>query len=213
MNITIKAVNESEAERYLELLSNEELDRAKSYKGKSDYLASVVAHGTKRELLSKLLNCKPNDITFGKGKYGKPFVKNSKNIYFNLSHSEGYVAIATSRNKDIGIDIDFEKKDNFSSNFEMILTRNEIDEYKKIQYKKYYLLKKWVIKESITKANGTGLYSDFRKITLREYTYEKSLSNAIIDGKYFFSKLFTFKKGFFSVASSRNIKSISINYL
>ena len=201
MDITIKTVNESEAERYSELLSSDELDRAKSYRQKPDYLASVVAHGLKRELISRLLNCKPNDISFSKGEHGKPFVNNSDNIYFNISHSEGYVAIATSKNEDIGIDIDFFRKVDYSSIFEMILTEDEICRYKKTEHKKDYLLKNWIIKESLTKAYGTGLYTDFRKIVLKEDVNDKSLFHAIVDGKYFFSKLFPFKHGYLSRGS------------
>lgn len=212
-NITVKKVTQSEADRYSEILSNEEAARANSYIQKSDTLRSIVAHGLKRELISRELRCDPKEILFSIGAYGKPRCIKKNAIKFNISHSGDYVAIGTSRDHEIGIDIEFFKNKNYHSISKFALTPYEYRKYKSIGYDKNYLLKIWVTKESLTKTNGTGLHTDFRNIYIKEDSNNKFSSSALVDDKYYFSTLFNYKDGFFSVSSNEKLSKIRTNYL
>lgn len=53
----------------------------------------------------KEYNLKEKDIEYEFSKYGKPYIKNNKEIYFNISHSSK-LAICAISNKEVGCDIE-----------------------------------------------------------------------------------------------------------
>ena len=95
-------------ERWLELLSEEELARYSRLATSELKLEFVVSHGVLRELLGAYLGTDPRYITFALGQFGKPRVvtPEMRVIEFNVSHSYGVVALAFSREHTLGIDIE-----------------------------------------------------------------------------------------------------------
>ncbi len=99
--------------------------------------------------------------------------------YFSISHSDGYVAVAVSREA-CGVDIENrEVADNLAR---LVLTKKETAEFNNLQDKSGYMLNKWVLKESIFKSLGqknfapkkieTDTYSTFYKqIEVGEKTF------------------------------------------
>ncbi len=111
-------------------------------------------------LLNKLL--KEENITqpiFKTHKYGKAYISNCENIYFNLSHSEKLIACAIS-DMEVGIDVEFNdpaidlniaKNYFYNSEYESIMnSENPSDEF----------FKYWVLKESYMKYTGLGFNLD-----------------------------------------------------
>ena len=111
-------------------------------------------------LLDKLL--KEENIThpiFKTQEYGKSYISNYENIYFNLSHSDKLVACAIS-DKEIGVDIEYNdpeidlniaKNYFYNSEYEGIMnSKNPSDEF----------FKYWVLKESYMKYTGLGFNLD-----------------------------------------------------
>lgn len=96
------------------------------------------------------------DPIFGVDKYGKPYLKNYSDIYFNLSHSESYVACAVS-NSPVGVDIEYidevdlnvAERYFFGSEYEYILNNSN---------KKEAFFSLWVLKESYMKMTGLGFH-------------------------------------------------------
>ncbi len=88
-------------------------------------------------------------------KYGKAYISNYKNIYFNLSHSSKIVACAIS-DREVGIDVELidpaidlniARHYFFNSEYENIIkSKNPADEF--FNY--------WVLKESYMKFTGLG---------------------------------------------------------
>ena len=108
-------------------------------------------------LLNKLLI--EENITnsiFKKGKYGKAYISNHENIYFNLSHSEKMVLCAIS-DMEVGADIEYidseidlniAKHYFYNTEYENIMNaKNRADEF----------FKYWVLKESYMKYTGLGM--------------------------------------------------------
>ena len=117
-------------------------------------------------LLNKLLEEK--NIThplFESEKYGKPYILNYPNIYFNLSHSDKIVTGAISDREigidveynDCGIDLNIAKHYFHNSEYENIRnSKNPSDEF----------FKYWVLKESYMKYTGLGFNLDLNSFEI-----------------------------------------------
>lgn len=85
-------------------------------------------------------------IEFGHTKNGKPYIKNTKNIHFSISHSDDYLVIVIS-NKNIGVDIekikDYPKK------------MHDIIEYHPKNKKDFF--KEWTKREAVIKLKDLAL--------------------------------------------------------
>lgn len=120
----------------------------------------VVSHGFLRLLLGKYLSLSPSNIQYNYNEFKKPFCTQHPNLYFNMSHSNNYIAYAFSYNYKVGIDIEFIKNipkienlfSSIASTGEGLIfeKQNEID-------KIYFFYKTWTIKEAFLKALGVGL--------------------------------------------------------
>ncbi len=132
-------------------------------------------------LLDELL--KEENITqpaFKIGEYGKAYISNYENIYFNMSHSGKLVACAIS-DMEIGVDVEYNdpeidlniaKNYFYNSEYENIMkSKNPSDEF----------FKYWVLKESYMKYTGLGFNLPLdsfeiiidEEITLKNKNYPK----------------------------------------
>jgi len=102
---------------------------------------------------------------FDTDKYGKPYLKNYSDVFFNLSHSQKYVACAVS-DSPVGVDIEYvtdielnlAKHFFYGTEYEYILNNND-------QKKAFFEL--WVLKESYMKMTGLGF-----RLALDEFCIE-----------------------------------------
>ena len=88
--------------------------------------------------------------------FGKPYIKDS-NLYFSLSHSNGVIALAVSK-EEIGLDIELIKdvKDNLALK---VMNEAEYNIYKGLSKndKISYFYEVWTSKEAYVKKLGTSL--------------------------------------------------------
>ncbi|OCG21791.1 4'-phosphopantetheinyl transferase family protein [Gilliamella sp. App4-10] len=110
------------------------------------------------------------DWVFAQNSYGKPYINSPKlpvPLYFNLSHSVDAIAVAISRDSEVGVDIERVRSLdraqvkstahlNISQNF---FTENEYRNIISLTYDEGFLLfwKLWTIKEAYIKYRGMGL--------------------------------------------------------
>lgn len=85
---------------------------------------------------------------------------------FNISHSGNFVVCAIGKNIRLGIDIEKNKKIDFS-NFKSIMTPEQWDEINHAEYPLKEFYKYWTIKESVIKADGRGFFIPFDKLELK----------------------------------------------
>lgn len=106
-----------------------------------------------------------NEPVLKTGKYGKAYISNYENIYFNLSHSGKYVACAIS-DMDVGIDIEMNdptidlniaKHYFFNREYENIMNSNDPAN----EFFSY-----WVLKESYMKYTGLGFNLDLNSFEI-----------------------------------------------
>ena len=102
------------------------------------------------------------DVHFTYNDYGKPFLLEYKNIFFNISHSDKWVLCGVS-DKPIGIDIEKESYvfDDIAKRF---FTNEEYFYIKSNPHKdkKEVFYKLWTLKESFVKCIGLGLYRSMK---------------------------------------------------
>ena len=135
-----------------ELLPKSRKEKVDNFRFEKDKKLSAGAY----LLLDKLL--KEENITnpiFKTGKYGKGYISNYEDIYFNLSHSGKVVTCALSDNE-IGIDIEYDdptidlniaKHYFYNAEYENIMnSKDPANEF----------FKYWVLKESYMKYTGLG---------------------------------------------------------
>lgn len=130
---------------------------------KRSFLAGYLIQKGTKEWMAKegglQGGAKPLFLSYVYSKYGKPYFREEKELYFNISHSKNYVVCAFS-DKEVGIDIQIHKKGKgdiaqrfFSMEDRMLMemladggrSREEI----------FFAL--WTVKEAFMKLTGEGL--------------------------------------------------------
>lgn len=142
------------------LLSKDEKQRVNKFTFEKDRTTTIIARGSLRHLLSRYLNCQATDIKFSYGKYGKPTLLNNKTIKFNVSHSGEMIVIAFCNDYDIGIDVEYIKRD--FDVFDIVdnyFSKQEIKALHKIPNNQQTeaFFRGWTRKEAFIKAKSQGL--------------------------------------------------------
>jgi 4'-phosphopantetheinyl transferase len=88
-------------------LSQDERKRAERFKIDQPRRQFVFAHHCLRQLLGAVLGVEPRSLIFGSRANGKPCLAPSTDLRFNLSHSGRLVAIALTRGREVGVDIEW----------------------------------------------------------------------------------------------------------
>ncbi len=135
------------------LVSKNRQEKIDFYRFEKDKKLSCGAY-----LLLKKLLTEENitDPLFKTGKYGKAYICNYKNIYFNLSHSEKIVLCAIS-DKEVGADVEYIDPEidlNIAKNY---FYNSEYENIMKAENKPDEFFKYWVLKESYMKYTGLGM--------------------------------------------------------
>ena len=110
---TSLAVPPALLQQYRAVLSPDELKRAMQFRFARDYEHFVVAHAVLRKLLAHYLQVAPEEVLFIKNAYGKPSLPSSLNpsgLCFNLSHSHEMALFAFSYRRDLGVDVEYARK-------------------------------------------------------------------------------------------------------
>lgn len=171
MKYYITKMSEFSGEKQKEFFSF--LDKAK----KGEYLSAsnenrkksiLLSQGFAKEKIAKEFSLDKKDIVFSVTPFGKPYCQSHKEIYFSLSHSGDFLALAIS-DSDVGIDIEKirEAKENLVNR---VCCENEKDRIFSSDKPDVEFTKIWTRKEAYLKALGTGID---RELTSIDTTDEK----------------------------------------
>lgn len=127
--------------------------------------------------LSSYLNSSITIADIEKDKHGKPYLVNYKNVFFSLSHSENYIILAASREKNIGLDLQIKRQVN-SKIWDRITTADE-KKYFEQQYTPDLFFNLWSIKEAALKFYGSGLKFPMNRISVN---LDNSTLTPLLDG-------------------------------
>jgi 4'-phosphopantetheinyl transferase len=155
---------------HLRLLTGEELKKSERFAREQDKYSFLASSVLKKILCGYYLGCEPHAVEFEMNEFQKPKIKNQENIHFNTSHSGDWLVFAFSGNP-CGIDVERINPDfDYPSIFEMSFHPDEIDFIEKSLQPINQFFKIWTIKESILKAEGTGLMDNLNELnTLQDF--------------------------------------------
>ena len=166
MKITLcdtDAINDALYLQYEKIISEETRQRANRFRRESDRRATIIGEALTRLMLAEELNEPPESIPVFRTENGKPYI--NKDIYFNISHTSGTVAVAVSE-YETGIDIEKLRTPPLSA-INSFCTEREKDyilspKTPEETQKRFFTL--WTLKESYLKCTGEGLSGGLRSI-------------------------------------------------
>jgi 4'-phosphopantetheinyl transferase len=144
------------------LLSPDEIQRAERYHFDVDRRRFIAARGILRLILSQYTGSDPGRIRLSYGRFGKPLLGDARaapGLGFNLSHAEGVCLVALSRDRQIGIDIVYERRDpQLAEDLLSAFSSREIAILRSLEPEEFFgrLFWGWACKEAILKAIGEG---------------------------------------------------------
>lgn len=164
MNIKIVHANISEPfcqyEKYLPFITKERQDKINRFHFDKDKIISLFAEILMRNEISKELNIPFDEIVFGHGEHGKPYLLNNRDYHFSVSHSGNCIAFVGSEFS-IGIDIEQISDGNLDI-AKRFFTDNEFHFIQNNKEPKNAFYQIWTSKEAYVKMLGLGLSKGFQ---------------------------------------------------
>lgn len=166
------------------LLDAEERDRAGRFLIGSDRRRYEIAHGMVRTILSEYAAVEPRAWRFVQSRYGRPELDRRAHdvgLRFNLSHTEGLVAIAVAEDREVGIDAETLRRPlpvmRLAGRF---FAASEVDRLRErpAAERRRCFLELWTLKEAFAKARGLGLRLRFDQIAFDPSDPERILLRA-----------------------------------
>ncbi|MFM1814699.1 MAG: hypothetical protein RLZ98_1394 [Pseudomonadota bacterium] len=146
-------------------LSHDERIRADRLQQPLDRQRFLAARNGLRRILSRYLDCAPEELAFRLGAHGKPAIASIDTpIHFNLSHSFGAAALAVTGAGDVGIDIEYVRL--VETDIDSLFTdaeRSCIAAAPPSDHQ-HAFLRCWTRKEAVIKALGSGFQYDLQSI-------------------------------------------------
>ena len=147
-----------------EALTLEDRARADRFRFESDRRRFCVARASLRLILARYLKAKPGRLQIDAGEYGKPFFADAKvtqGLRFNLSHSHELALIAVSRDREVGVDVEYIRRDFVTDEVAThFFSPAEVAEFRAVPsaLRTQAFFNCWTRKEAYIKARGEGLY-------------------------------------------------------
>lgn len=142
-------------EKYLPLVSAQRRERIARLRRDSVKIMSLFTGLLIRKEISEQLGIPPEELAFGCGEHGKPYLLNNKAYHFSVSHSGNCIAFAGC---DAPVGVDTERirsgKLKIAKRF---FTENECSFIEKSAEPDTEFYKIWTAKEAYVKMLGTGL--------------------------------------------------------
>lgn len=162
-------ITESFLQRCINVIPPERRQKALRYKFDIDRKMSVISYMLLLYALQENYGITNPQIAYGK--YGKPYLAEHPDIYFNISHCPKGCVCAVS-DKEIGVDIQDIRP--FSWDIaRRVCCDNELKLLERADDKALLFTKIWVMKESYVKMTGEGILKidSINTMVLRSVTY------------------------------------------
>lgn len=153
-------------------LTDAEKERAERFRHEGARKQFIVGHGALHSILEAYLGEAYDSVHWMETEHHKPFIlfpDSSKPLEFNLSHCDGYIALAVGKHSQ-GIDIEKHRHlDDLKGISRQVFTNNEMDQVFASQESETHhqlFFRFWTCKEAALKANGTGFLKDPKSLEL-----------------------------------------------
>ena len=154
------AAEDSLYQNYWRILDAAEQAHAEKIKNGLLHKRYVEVHGRLRNVLAQTLNEPPEKIRIKKAEHGKPYLADTPELAFNLSHSGSAMVIALAWNCQLGVDMECCKPragllglvDKCFAEEEIAYWHNLPEAQKVVGFYRF-----WTRKEAFVKATGRGI--------------------------------------------------------
>jgi len=144
-------------------LAPDEQGRAERFHFRRDREHFIIARGLLRQLICRYSGTEAQRLRFCYTSYGKPFLAEESNpspISFNLSHSQGLALFAFTRQRELGVDVEYVRPEVVKERIaEHFFSRQEVRVLRALpaamQAEAFFNC--WTRKEAYVKAKGEGL--------------------------------------------------------
>ena len=142
------------------VLDTEEQRRAARFHFQRDRDRFVAARAALRRILAPYLDQRPERVRFAYTAAGKPYLTESPDLQFNLSHAADQLLVGVSRGRRLGVDIEQVQLDSVVDETSgLVLSQPERTGLKRLsgleRRERFAFL--WTRKEAYIKADGRGL--------------------------------------------------------
>ena len=152
----------------LDILSKDEVVRMHRYRFAADQRKFAVARSSLRTILGGYSQQDPANLVFDYGPHGKPYVRTTPALEFNLSHSGDYALCGIARQA-IGVDIEqLRSMDRLEGLIKRCLAPSEQQTIASVlpAQKSQAFLEYWTCKEAYLKATGQGISDSLSEIAV-----------------------------------------------
>ena len=163
--LLIDSIENIEAARAF--LDETERRRADRFRAEASRNVFITAHAALRRALAERTGLDPRELRFTTGAHGKPFLDPASEWRFNLSHSGSTIAIALTRNLDLGVDVEeLGRKTPYRRLARRFFTESEAAAVKHAgdDMRPRVFFHCWTAKEAVLKATGSGLTVPVRDV-------------------------------------------------
>ncbi|KAA8996657.1 4'-phosphopantetheinyl transferase superfamily protein [Affinibrenneria salicis] len=137
------------------LLSRHERQRCEQFRFLEDRQRFLTCHAIKRVAIGQIMSIPPQELAFCTDSRRKPKLRDNA-MFFNLSHSGKWIAVALCANREIGVDVQSTPHNGIELPWGMLRHPDECCSYDMTSF-----LRIWTLKEAASKCCGKGLTLDF----------------------------------------------------
>lgn len=165
------------AEAFQATLDATEKERMARFRFEADQERFLLGHGWLREVLGTYLLRSPERIAYSRGRFGKPFLEGHP-LRFNISDTKDAVAIAVSKEREVGVDIETtSRKVHHVEVGQHYFTPEEIAAIDEAPDGKRRFLEFWTRKEAVLKASGVGIMDDLHLLRVNASVNELRITH------------------------------------
>jgi 4'-phosphopantetheinyl transferase len=167
-----RATADSLTRAYQALMSTDERERHRRFYFDRDRHTFLVARALVRTTLSRYADVRPEVWTFAAGPHGRPEIASPRGLpplRFNLSHTQGLVAIAVALGMDLGIDVEGKRRETTADVARRFFAPPEVRYFESVGPERQpdVFLDFWTLKEAYIKATGEGLSAGLSSFAMR----------------------------------------------
>lgn len=161
-------------QQYKKLLTDDETARMNRFVFEKHQKQFLIARALVRTTLSRYLDYPPTAWRFSQNQYGRPepvLSQSDPPLRFNLSHTDGLIAIGVTLQRDLGVDVEKSSRNSdllliaqnvFSAAEQQALHDQPTEDAQRQRFFDY-----WTLKESYIKARGMGLSLPLEKFSFQ----------------------------------------------
>ncbi len=153
-------VSASQLQQFTQSLFSDEQERANRFYFEQHRHRYIAGRGILRTILGRYLGIEPEKVQFAYSSRGKPMLAGLSQITFNLSHSENLALYAVTRDRLLGVDIEYMRPmsdlDGLAKRF-FLPTESAVLRSLPPKQQAETFFRYWTCKEAYLKATGDGL--------------------------------------------------------